>query len=550
MAIAALVASNYWFLGAMLVQSQSTESDRLLAFLKEEVRVDIRVENSTFILRRCSTKHFVNENNSTLYLEMQPGILGLRPEGSISSLINACAFDNLGTPIAPVLDESMLLTPLYRVTIPPFSNYDLSLAYETPEALHNHGLLLYYGFGLSPAEGRQDVLDVRFRFPENWTILEYSAGGFVNETSAFPEICWNTKLVAPTDFDAKFLAFQTNVTNTKMWEESEIIRDHEITVAISSVSISKGEAELSISYLFEVSPVMVEQWSPYAPYAFIEVQPMNLSDLEIFDVRDQHGPLSEDPTLPAPTYSFLPTMPVTWKNQNSGYYRLDLENNGIVIYPRYHLKKENYFFGVAYKLRFSMNFIEIFPTPYRRGFVFRTGLPRSEVMASNISSTLMTKFIFPEVFEPLTTSEPHGAKLGKENDNPTLSWIESYNDFSAREYTIFFDITPLRRAFTGGLLLTAVEAIIAIFCTLALYLGKIDNRIAIVLIGMMATIFVAYVGFINTLGYDLFLSFIGLFFIVQLVCLSVTLFCVVTGWRSKNDKSSQSARHSARTKKL
>jgi len=55
--------------------AQDMDSLKPLEFLRDEIMVDVSVENSSGVVQNRKTSFFRNPNNSTLYLEMQPGIL-------------------------------------------------------------------------------------------------------------------------------------------------------------------------------------------------------------------------------------------------------------------------------------------------------------------------------------------------------------------------------------------------------------------------------------------------------------------------------------------
>lgn len=400
---------------------------------------------------------------------------------------------------------------------------------------------------MSPAPGRQDPLRVTFAFPKNFTMLEYSTGGFLEGGLDRTEVRWVTKLVNSTYFQVKFLPFQTSKTDLEMWKKPEVLRERSTALSISSVFPDKGDLVLTVDLLFEVSPVMVESWSPYSPYGFIEILKLDLKKCIILDVSDGNGSCKKDITLTEPTYSDIPDPSRISAVQELGYYRPDFELNGIVIYPRYHLKRDNYFFKVSYSVKFSQDYTDPLFPPYRRAFVFKSGYPSCGTLSSNISSNIVTMFVFPQNAEPLDICEPKGGQFGTENGNPTIYWVENSDNSSSREYTIFFDIVPLRNGFNAGFALTLVQITLLAVSMLTIrkmtfsWRRRLSSRhphepirsvpgSLVAIIGVMGALLIADLSVLNTYGLNLSQNGILTLFVVQLACFLTALLYNIYVW--------------------
>jgi hypothetical protein len=430
----------------------SLDSEEPLVFIGEEVVIDVSLVNSSGLVRNCKTKYFKNPNNYTLYLEMGSGVLqwDFQDIDFATNIINVEAFDSLNSEIVPILEGTKLWIPSFKVVIPPFYNYSLSLMFETFNAFRRHGLAISTGFGLS-GEGPINVI---FRLPGNWTVLDhFPKGGTIEQTINFIHVCWNLSGRVDTVFYVKFLPFQTNITDVKIWENPEVVREYSNILHFSSIFPDKGLITLSVDTTYEVSSALVEAWSPYSPYAFVEELPSDIKDLDVLNVYDGIGPCAFDYTLPVPNLIFG-----NMSGETPGTYRVDYKNKTIIIYPRSHRKEDNnYIFTVRFTISFSTNLEELpFPSFYVGRFFWLYGLPFSDITTYNITKVIM-KFVFPSNVQPrVDVCKPKGAKFEIENGNRVVKWVyEAPGDYFCEYYTVYYDIVPLRDGFfVGGIMLT------------------------------------------------------------------------------------------------
>jgi len=387
----------------------------------------IQPKEYTFVTHYLKSTFVENLEDSKLNLTFPQNTLGW--SGFNYSIYNITMFDNIGNFFDPIIETNKIQNPRIEVILPPHFEYSISLSFFTDYGVFFDAERMEYVYPFDM--NNVNPTTVSLRFPKNYTILQYSPEGQLNQENNFIAVTW----LENTEFNVftRFLPFSLHGSMTSF----------KATIDFSTVFPTKGQVKGTIEKTLLI-PIRLDIWK-INPGLIVNMPfPEYAQNIVVENVWDAIGNCNE---------IFQPI-----KNLNinsSGQYFVDFSNRTVVVYPRYSYGDEFYQYHVSvtfvtpseyapYKWETAKQ--KDFPYQYESSFEI-TDIGESENWKQDLTGNLEITFILPKGTNPLK-SESGNPEIGIENDRPTATFTyNSPKTISPSRWHVIYDVISVRNYF-------------------------------------------------------------------------------------------------------
>jgi hypothetical protein len=307
-------------------------------------------------------------------LAIPQGILGWSYGNN--SIYNVEISDSLGNHFSPIIEDSKVSNPDAQVTVPPHSEYRISLSFSTDYGIIFDEEKLLYVLVFSAAFASPNTLFARF--PKDYTILEHTSNAIQIEDSQFIILKWQQNIVF--EIFATFVPFHLEGT----------IRSFTFTLDIPTVTpigFVKGTYQETFT-----APTAFSIWSINPLFAVNIPFPEYAQVLNVSKVWDGTGMCSP-----------LTLAPKELDDTSLGHYYVANANRMVIVYPRHDYKGDYYQYAVGATFvippeyePFEMKAVKELTLPYQYESAFIINKVFAPVnWKMNITGNVEIKFLLP-----------------------------------------------------------------------------------------------------------------------------------------------------------
>jgi hypothetical protein len=409
-------------------QAQSSEKLELIAIIEPPSNI---TANSTISELNFTTTYEISRYFAPLENEKYT-----LPQGALSwpiqgqPISNVSIYDSLGNTFSPIISETTIVTPDIVVSVQAFSNYKMSLYFQTIGDVSFDNSVNGYGYYVGVPHNILPVT-VDVRLPKNYTLIKYSVGSTVISEQQFTELQWTSTEGEPLDCLVYFMPFTIEPT----------VRSMGITIDVLSNSVNSGLNETFTMTYDLIGTVMIWNVSLVMP---INIPfPSNESGTQVGSVFDGQGQCE------------LRTTPIDPELINPlGKYFVDNKNKWVTIYPRSSYQDVTQKFDIQITFTVPNNSSDNtvhpdipFYEPYKGFTSLVFNFQNSPMLHLNMTGNFKITFIFPQDVDSFSSLDGEPFVETEQGDKPTVTF--NYNspiNLPKEQWVILFDNT-LQRSF-------------------------------------------------------------------------------------------------------
>lgn len=452
-------------------QAQSSEKLELIAIIEppSNITAGSTISELNFTTTYEISRYFAPLENEEYTL----------PQGAISwpiqgqPISNVSIYDSLGNTFPPIISETTIMTPDIVVGVQAFSNYKISLYFQTIGDVSFDNSVNGYGYYVGVPHSILPVT-VDIRLPQSYTLIKHSVGSTVISEQQFTELQWTSTEGEPLDCLVYFMPFSIEPT----------VRSMGITVEVLSNS-ANSELKETFNMTYDlIGTVMIWNVSLVMPI-YISF-PTNMNGTQVESVFDGQGQCE------------LRTEPIDPKTIDPlGKHFVDNPNRIVTIYPRnsYQDITQKFDVQIAFTVPNNPSNESIDPhipfyEPYKghTSLVFYWG--NSSSLHLNMTGNFQVRFIFPRGVDSFLSSEGEQFRLGETEDSRATVTF-NYNspiDMPKNQWVILFDTISLRNFYLFAWINNLFLVIAVIFFAVAVKRMKFQSELALpesVLVGLL-----------------------------------------------------------------